>query len=165
MASSQRKPACLMPHFLGHKSTLDGDICSKKSYRERLTPIKGKIFLFCPDRTNSPPSGASPLHQFWSYNFLSLLFRHAWDTAQPPTGRVLAGVQMGCRQGWLRRVKEQKDLLTWGSHLLVIPMAWLVPWPGAIWHSLQHWDVEGWLNWLPGPRASLYGLCGFAPLS
>lgn len=136
--------ACLshLPFCLGHKSTFDGGIQT------------GQI---------TSPGGLHPLHQFWTYSFLFLPFGHAW-MQQSHARKVLTGRKMGCRQGWLWRVKEQKDLFTWDSHLLVIPLAWLVPWPGAIWHSLQRWDVEGWLHWLPGPRASLYGLFGSALL-
>ena len=141
---------------------LDGDICSKKRYRKRLTPIKGKIFLFCRDRTNSPPSGASPLHQFWSYSFLSFLFRHAWDTAQPCTGRVLTGVQMGCRQGRLWRVKEQKDLFTWGSHLYSFPYGLAC---ALAWCHLTHfaelgcWGLAELAAWAQSQFVWLVWLC------
>lgn len=133
-------------------------ICSKMWCWKKLTCTKGRLFL-CPDRTSSLSLGASPSISFGP-------IASCFPFSGIP-GIQHSLTQEGCwlecvswRQGWLRRIKE-KGLLTWASHLLAIPTAW----PGAIWNSLLYCDVAGWLNWLAGPGARLYGWFGFAPLS
>lgn len=162
MASSQRKPVCLIcPFSWDINPRFMGIYVVKKRCRKRLTPIKGKIFLFCPDKVSRLYLGTSPLHQFWSYSFLPFC-PGTLGTQHSPAGD---GCWLECR--WVADRADSGELRSRRAYLHEFPTFWLSLWLGLCLGLVPSdtGDVEGWLNWLPGPRASLYGLFGFAPLS